>query len=93
MSGTTNMHLVILWDDELRLAGRLVRKALALIADEDASQDEKASALNAAVSACSVALFDVTDKPETVLALLRKDAVPMKGQYVVAYDKDKEPTK
>ena len=88
MSGNTKMRIVILFDDELRVAARALRAFTKTANSPDAKQEATGDALQEAIRACRVALYHVDDDPAMTLMLLRRDDIPLKSQYAVSYDKD-----
>lgn len=61
MPGTANLKLCILWEDELRLASKLLKVA------QEAPEDKAAEAGAAAYAACMVALWGLADDANAVL--------------------------
>ena len=61
MSHTANITLCVLWEDELRLAAKLLRAAA------DAPDDDHDLLAQQAYAACQVALWGLTDERHAVI--------------------------
>ena len=63
MSDSARIHLCLLWEDELRLAAKLVQVVNAM----DDNDPERKKAIQSAWGACSAALYGLTDEKAAVM--------------------------
>ena len=72
MADKVKFKLVVLWEDELRFAARLLRQVL------DTPEDGRAEAMIEAYRACQVALWGIDD--DCVLAMLGNSEIKSRAR-------------